>query len=54
MNVEWHTNHKLCRNATLEQRVEWHLEHAQACACREMPASVVAELRRREQVAARG
>jgi diphthamide synthase (EF-2-diphthine--ammonia ligase) len=34
-------------NATLAQRVTWHLAHAAACACREMPRSVQKELARR-------
>jgi hypothetical protein len=35
------------RGATLAQRVRWHLAHARACRCRKMPASVIAELKRR-------
>jgi hypothetical protein len=34
-------------NATLDQRVKWHLAHAANCACRPMPATVIAELKRR-------
>jgi len=36
-------------NATLDQRVAWHLEHAEACACRPMPRTVVEELARRDK-----
>lgn len=40
INAEWHRAHPMPKNATLEQRAAWHVEHAQACACREMPASI--------------
>ncbi len=35
------------RNATLEQRLEWHRSHAANCNCREMPASIRKELEAR-------
>ena len=47
INREWHEANRMPRNATLAQRVEWHVAHAAACSCREMPASVRAELAKR-------
>lgn len=47
LNREWHLTHKLGRNATLEQRLEWHALHAANCRCREMPASIRRELEAR-------
>jgi len=38
--------------ATLDQRVRWHLEHAEACCCRPLPKSIVAELERRKKAEA--
>jgi hypothetical protein len=38
------------KRPTLAQRVDWHLAHAKACGCREIPKTVLAELRRRERV----
>ena len=35
------------KTPTLEQRVRWHVAHAAACACREIPAKIVEELRKR-------
>jgi hypothetical protein len=32
------------KNATLAQRVAWHVAHQKACACRPLPASVAAAL----------
>ncbi|CAO3434300.1 hypothetical protein [Azospirillum endophyticum] len=31
--------------ATRQQRVEWHLEHSQACGCRSPPVSLLDEIR---------
>ncbi|WP_197410744.1 hypothetical protein [Devosia epidermidihirudinis] len=47
MNKEWHEAHPMPPNATLDQRVSWHIEHAKACACRSIPDSVLRELERR-------
>ena len=49
LNAEWHLAHRMPPKATLEQRLAWHLEHAQHCGCREMPASIRAELARRHR-----
>jgi hypothetical protein len=48
LNREWHATHRLARNATLQQRLDWHLAHAAACGCRVMPESI------RQELAARG
>jgi hypothetical protein len=47
INKAWHEVHPMPKNATLDQRVAWHLDHAAHCGCREMPQSVKAELIRR-------
>ncbi|MBU8538550.1 hypothetical protein [Falsiroseomonas tokyonensis] len=49
MNRDWHAAHPMPEKATLDQRVAWHLEHAEACGCRDLPASLRAELARRGQ-----
>jgi hypothetical protein len=48
-NAQWHAAHRMPANASLNQRVTWHVAHAAHCACRPMPATVVAELKRRGQ-----
>lgn len=40
INAAWHAKHKLARNASLEERLDWHLAHAANCACRPMPPSI--------------
>lgn len=41
MNKLWHEQNKMPAKATLEQRVQWHLEHQKQCACREVPRSLL-------------
>lgn len=40
MNRIWHDEHRLNPAATLDERVEWHLEHAKLCGCRDMPDNI--------------
>ena len=47
LNREWHLLHRLPRTATLQERLDWHLAHAAACGCREMPESIRKELEAR-------
>jgi hypothetical protein len=47
LNRGWHAAHKMPANATLDQRLEWHVGHAANCACRGMPATIRAELLKR-------
>jgi hypothetical protein len=37
----WHKAHRMPKNATPDQRIEWHLAHAQNCACREIPPGIL-------------
>jgi hypothetical protein len=37
LNKEWHVTHRMPTNATLEQRIAWHIEHKKNCACRDIP-----------------
>jgi len=48
MNAAWHRKHPLPPRPTLDQRVRWHAAHAKACGCREMPPSIVKELRKKK------
>ena len=41
INRQWHVENRMPKNPTLAQRVEWHRAHAQACACRPVPPSLV-------------
>lgn len=47
LNKEWHLAHPMPVNPTLDERIEWHLEHKKHCACREMPPKLVEEIKKR-------
>ena len=48
MNATWHQQHVMPKNPTLEQRLSWHAEHAEACGCRSMPPKLAALLKQRQ------
>lgn len=47
LNAAWHAKHPMPKNPTLDERVAWHVAHARACGCRDLPKSVLAALRAR-------
>ena len=47
LNREWHLAHKMPPKATLDQRLEWHLEHAKNCQCRPIEGKIAEEMKRR-------
>ena len=47
LNAAWHRRHPMPANATMDQRVKWHTAHAKACGCREIPGTVLTELKAR-------
>ena len=47
INAKWHKQHVMPMGSTIGQRVRWHVAHAKTCGCREIPPTVVKELRRR-------
>ena len=48
INKKWHELHPMPENPSLEERINWHIGHAKACKCREMPESIVKEIRKRK------
>jgi hypothetical protein len=34
------------RNAPVDQRIQWHIEHAKHCACRPIPPKIREEMRK--------
>jgi len=48
INKEWHLAHPMLKNATIEQRIKWHVEHLKQCNCRtELPEKIKAEMKKR-------
>jgi hypothetical protein len=48
LNQEWHLANPMPVKADLDERLQWHLQHQIACACRPMPSLL------KEQALARG
>jgi hypothetical protein len=49
INRSWHEQNRMPKNATAQQRVEWHLGHAANCSCRPIPAGVLSLLAARAE-----
>jgi hypothetical protein len=48
LNKEWHAAHPMPKNATLEQRISWHLEHLKHCECRtDFPSKLKDEMKKK-------
>lgn len=47
-NKVWHQSHKMPKNATLQQRIDWHIEHAKQCGCRKMPDTIRKEINKND------
>ncbi len=47
MNTDWHDEHVLGSNASMDERVQWHLQHRDKCACRPIPQDVQAVIDQR-------
>nr|PZN50326.1 MAG: hypothetical protein DIU61_15375 [Bacteroidota bacterium] len=46
-NREWHQRHRMPKNATLDERIQWHLEHQKHCSCRGIPEKLKEEMSKR-------
>ncbi len=48
LNRDWHLKHKMPGNATLDERISWHLEHQKHCQCRDMPDNIKLAIKQRK------
>ena len=48
LNKEWHLSHPMPGNPTLQQRIDWHLEHAKNCNCRKITGKIKEEMKKLE------
>lgn len=44
INKEWHLANRMPANASLKQRIDWHIAHAKNCGCRPMPDKIKQEI----------
>ena len=49
INEAWHRAHLMPKNPSLDERVRWHVAHAEACGCRPIPDTVKREISRRHR-----
>ena len=47
LNREWHLANRMPKNPMPDQRIAWHVQHAQNCACRPMPPKLQQEIEKR-------
>jgi hypothetical protein len=52
LNRRWHQEHRMPKGASAEQRIAWHLEHAQVCGCRPIPKGVLELMRKKSNAGA--
>lgn len=50
INKIWHLKNKMPKNANLDQRVAWHLEHIKNCKCRGLPPKLLEEIKKRNLI----
>jgi hypothetical protein len=48
LNKEWHLKHKMPENATIDEKIAWHLEHQKNCQCRDMPDNIKLAIKQRK------
>jgi hypothetical protein len=49
LNGEWHSSHRMPKNATLDQRIEWPIEHKKNCGSRGVPRTIKKEVDKRKE-----
>jgi len=47
INAAWHRAHPMPKNPTMDQRIAWHLAHAENCGCRAIDGKLRDEMVRR-------
>lgn len=47
INREWHEKHVMPKNASEDERIAWHVEHARNCGCRRIEGGVAELFRKR-------
>jgi hypothetical protein len=48
INIAWHAIHKLPDDATLNERINWHVAHLKKCSCRttKMQSNIAEEIQK--------
>lgn len=46
LNKEWHEKNRMPQNPSVDERLQWHLQHAKHCACRPIPPKLLAAIKK--------
>ncbi|HTX86705.1 MAG TPA: hypothetical protein VMC41_01395 [Candidatus Nanoarchaeia archaeon] len=46
INKQWHKKNKMLADPSESQRIKWHIAHAKNCACRQLSAKLLAEIKK--------
>ena len=46
LNKDWHLANPMPKNPSLQQRIDWHVEHAKNCNCRQITGKLRQEMRK--------
>ena len=47
LNKDWHLANKMPKKPTIDQRINWHLEHSKNCNCRPLDGKILKEIKKR-------
>jgi hypothetical protein len=47
INALWHSQNKMPKNPTLDERITWHVAHAKHCTCRKLEGKILEEIKKR-------
>jgi len=50
LNKRWHLKNKMPKDASVEQRIHWHVTHQKMCTCRGIPDKLKAEMKKRKLI----
>lgn len=50
INALWHSQNKMPKNPTQDQRVAWHLAHSKNCDCHPLTGKILEEIKRRQLI----
>jgi hypothetical protein len=47
INAAWHKQHPMPENLSIQQRIDWHLEHSKNCGClTDIPEKLKVEMKK--------
>lgn len=48
INKQWHIKNKMPKRASVNQKIQWHADHARECGCRPIPPNINAKMTERK------